>query len=119
MADYRVISSDNHVFEPVDLWTSRAESRFRDRVPHVVREDDGDWWYCDDQRVIGLAAGAQVGMRFEEPEKLTLTTTVEELRPGGYIPEEHVKDMDIDGIDVSIVYRLPYRRPFAVQRAGW
>ena len=28
----------------------------------------------------------------------------EEVRPGGYIPEEHVKDMDIDGIDVSIVY---------------
>ena len=26
------------------------------------------------------------------------------MRPGGYIPEEHVKDMDIDGIDVSIVY---------------
>ena len=24
--------------------------------------------------------------------------------PGGYIPEEHVKDMDVDGIDVSIVY---------------
>ena len=24
MADYRVISSDNHVIEPVDLWTSRA-----------------------------------------------------------------------------------------------
>ena len=104
MADYRVISSDNHVFEPVDLWTSRAEPKFKDRVPHVVREDDGDWWYCDDQRVVGLAAGAQVGMRFEEPEKLTFTATVEELRPGGYIPEEHVKDMDIDGVDVSIVY---------------
>ena len=26
------------------------------------------------------------------------------MRPGGYIPEEHIKDMDIDGIDVSIVY---------------
>ena len=28
----------------------------------------------------------------------------ENVRPGGYIPEEHVKDMDIDGIDMSIIY---------------
>jgi predicted TIM-barrel fold metal-dependent hydrolase len=29
---------------------------------------------------------------------------LKEVRPGGYVPEEHVKDMDLDGIDVSIVY---------------
>ena len=31
MANYRVISSDNHVFEPPDLWTSRAKPVFKDR----------------------------------------------------------------------------------------
>ena len=36
MSSYRVISSDNHVFEPTDLWTSRGESKFKDRLPHVV-----------------------------------------------------------------------------------
>ena len=50
---YRIISSDNHVFEPADLWTTRAESKFRDRAPRVAREEDGDWWYCDNHRVIG------------------------------------------------------------------
>ena len=54
--------------------------------------------------MIGTSVASQTGMRFEEPEKLTMTSTYEEVRPGGYIPEEHVKDMDIDGIDVSIVY---------------
>ena len=24
MANYRIVSSDNHVIEPADLWTSRA-----------------------------------------------------------------------------------------------
>ena len=28
----------------------------------------------------------------------------ENVRPGGYIPEEQIKDMDLDGIDVSILY---------------
>ena len=104
MADYRVISSDNHVHEPPDLWISRAESKFKDRVPKLVRQEDGDWWYCDNHRVIGLGAGSQTGMRFEEPENLVITSTQDDVRPGGYIPEEHVKDMDIDGVDVSIIY---------------
>ena len=51
-----------------------------------------------------VSAGTQVGFRFEEPEKLSMQARIEEVRPGGYIPEEHIKDMDIDGIDVSIVY---------------
>ena len=104
MSGYRVISSDNHVFEPGDLWTSRAESKFKDRMPHVERLEDGDWWIYDGQKHNPISSGTQAGLRFEEPEKLSFEAQVEELRPGGYIPEEHVKDMDIDGIDVSIVY---------------
>ena len=38
MANYRVISSDNHVFEPPDLWTSRAQPSFVDRVPRETKE---------------------------------------------------------------------------------
>ncbi len=109
MANYRIISSDNHVFEPVDLWTSRAATQFKDRVPHIERDTTGpgagsDFWYCDGQRVIGLSPGSDTGRRFEDPEMKSQTHTVEDIRPGGYIPEEHVKDMDLDGVDVSIVY---------------
>ena len=42
MSDYRVISSDNHVFEPPDLWTSRVSTKFKDRAPHLVSKEDGD-----------------------------------------------------------------------------
>ena len=116
MAGYRVVSADDHVMEPGDLWTSRAESKFRDRVPSVVRMEDGaDWWVCDGHRLFSVQAGTQTGVRFEEPEKLRRTDTIENVRPGGYIPEEHIKDMDIDGIEVSILYPtaglLPFRIP--------
>ena len=104
MPGYRIISSDNHIFEPADLWTTRAEPQFRDRAPRIVREADGDWWYCDNHRVIGMGAGAQTGMRFGQSDQLRRTTTFEHVRPGGYIPAEHVKDMDTDGVEVSIVY---------------
>ncbi len=104
MSSYRVISSDNHVVEPGDLWTSRAEPKFKDRAPHIKRLEEGDWWFCDGLKIGAAGTGSQVGVRFEEPETLSIQHRIEEARPGGYIPEDHVKDMDIDGIDVSIVY---------------
>ena len=106
MVGCRVISADDHVIEPPDLWTSRADAKFKDRIPQIVREESGaDWWYCDGYKVVSVESGTQVGVRFQAPEKLTINSgTFDEVRPGAYIPDEHIKDMEIDGIDVSIVY---------------
>ena len=104
MSTYKVISSDSHVFEPADLWTSRIEPRFRNRCPRIMRTDRGDFWYSDGKAGSGVGPGAQVGFRFDDPDKLSHVDVQENVRPGGYIPEEHVKDMDLDGIDVDILY---------------
>ena len=104
MSSYRLISSDSHVIEPSDLWTSRIETKFRDRAPHIESLEEGDWWFCDGRKATSLASGTQVGVRFDDPSKLSLDFRYEDVRLGGYIPEEHVKDMDIDGVDVDIVY---------------
>ena len=119
MASYRVVSSDSHIFEPADLWTSRVEPKFKDRAPRMVHreEDASDWWVCEGLLGTGTASGGggQAGRRFEEPENLGLAGPADEIRPGGYIPEEHVTDMDADGIDVGIIYPtqslLLYRVP--------
>ena len=104
MADYKIISSDNHVFEPLDLWTSRTEPKFKGRMPHLERVEDGDWWFCDGAKICGTSAGTQAGVRFEDQTQLQRTRPVEEIRPGGWIPEEHVKDMEEDGVYGSIIY---------------
>ena len=104
MTSYRVISADSHVFEPPELWTERIEPRYRERAPHVVLLDDGYWWVYEGRMEVGLGSGAQAGRRFEAPEKMTHGDIPENLHPGGYIPEEHVKDMDVDGLAVSILY---------------
>ena len=104
MGSYRVISSDSHVVEPQDLWTSRMPSRFGDRAPHIVSLEDADWWFCDGRKVMSLGIGSQAGLRFEAPEKLRNERRYEEVRPGAYIPDEHVKDNDADGVDVSVIY---------------
>ena len=89
MGNYTVISSDSHVFEPPDLWTSRTEPKFKDRAPHVIHrsEDDTDWWVCEGMKgVSGGSGGSQAGKRFDAPETLTMADKMENVRPGGYIP---------------------------------
>ncbi len=105
MPRYKVMSSDSHIVEPAELWTSRADAKFRDRVPHIIRDQDGyDWWYTDTERSVGLQPGAQAGVRFDDPGKLEARDVLENVRPGAYDPVEHVKDMDFDGVDVGIIY---------------
>ena len=105
MPSYRVISSDSHVTEPEDTWTGRVESKYQDRVPRYERSEEHLGWVCDGKKLGAGGASKDVGLRFEAPEKLALGgTTIEEARLGGFIPEEHVKDMDIDGIDIGLLY---------------
>jgi len=47
MQKYKVISSDDHIVEPLHLWTSRLDAKFRDRAPQVIPEEGDDWWYCE------------------------------------------------------------------------
>ncbi len=104
MQKHKVISSDDHIFEPLDLWTTRLDKKFRDRAPRVIPHEDGDWWYCEGIKVQTAAAAAQAGLRFDDPDRLSFQDKVENIRPGAYIPEEHIKDMDADGIDMGLVY---------------
>ncbi len=104
MADFKIISADDHVFEPPDLFTSRMDDKYRDRAPRVVRSDGADWWVCGDRRLMNVTTGSQPGVRLEDPRELTLKDTYENVRPGGYDPDERLKDMDTDGVEVSINY---------------
>ena len=104
MGGYRVISSDSHVFEPPDLWTSRIDPEYRDRCPRVMDTERGPMWAVEGRKQQGFGQGTEPGKRFDEPEKMDAFGEWEDVRPGGYDPVEAVKDLDIDGVDVSVTY---------------
>ena len=99
-----ILSSDSHVIEPPDLWTTRIEPRFRERAPRVVQEEDGDWWFVDGIRTNSFQGGVQAGKRFERPDQLRHAGRFADVRPGGYRPAEHIKDNEADGIYDSVLY---------------
>jgi predicted TIM-barrel fold metal-dependent hydrolase len=99
----RVISADCHVNEPPWVF-DRVPAPLRDRVPRLLRgADGGDGWSFDGRppkRTYGVEAMA--GRAQDQHRKSGLT--FEEILPGNYDGAAHVTDMDLDGIDVSVVY---------------
>jgi predicted TIM-barrel fold metal-dependent hydrolase len=100
----RMLSSDTHIIEPPDLWTSRIEPAFGDRAPRVERVDETDWWIVGGRRTLSFAGGAQTGDRFEKPLELRTGARFEQVRPGGYLPEEHLRDSERDSVAGSVLY---------------
>ena len=38
-APYRILSSDSHIVEPPDMYSTRVDKRFRDRAPKIERRE--------------------------------------------------------------------------------
>ena len=76
MDGIKIISSDDHVFEPPDLWTSRLGDKYGDRTPHVARLEDGyDWWVSGDRSMLPMSSGGtQPGVRQDAPDRQGLKT---------------------------------------------
>ena len=84
-----LISSDSHVVEPPDLWSSNTDD---DRLRHVVREADGDWWYIDGRKTMSFL-GIQPGMRFEHgPGKLRTSGRFDEVCAAAYDPTAYLTE---------------------------
>jgi predicted TIM-barrel fold metal-dependent hydrolase len=97
-----IISVDDHAFEPHDVFTSRVEARFRDRVPRVVEEDSFPHWLINGElfpfTVADGSVGRPIGRSLAGPQRL------EDYRAGVYNLTERVKDMDLCGIWASLCF---------------
>jgi len=105
MVSFPVLSSDSHVFEPPDLWTTRIEKRFRDRAPRMQRVDGVDEIVVEaDQVLAGIGLISNAGARFEAPETISGRGRFEDVPRGGYDPEQHLADMRLDGVAGEVLY---------------
>ncbi len=92
-----LISVDDHIIEPPDLFDAHLPERFKADAPRIVRRDDGaDVWRFGEVEVPNVALNAVAGRPKEEygvePQSL------EEIRPGCFIVDERVKDMNACGV---------------------
>ncbi len=97
-------SADSHVIEPPDLWSSRIERKYRHRAPRLVSSETGDWWFVDGLRTMSVTGGTEIGVRFEQPEKLRRESRFAEVVKGAYDTAARLKDMEQDGVAGEVVY---------------
>jgi predicted TIM-barrel fold metal-dependent hydrolase len=101
--DMILISVDDHIVEPPDMFKNHLSKRFMDDAPVLVHNPDGsDMWKFRDTVIPNVALNAVAGRPKEEyglePQGL------DEIRPGCYNVDERVKDMNAGGILGSICF---------------
>jgi predicted TIM-barrel fold metal-dependent hydrolase len=96
-----IISIDDHVQEPPDLWTSRVPKKFADRAPRLIADNGTQAWVADGQVLLNgnvSDSGALQGDRNASPQ------TWDEVPSAAYSPADRLKVMDAGGIDRSVLY---------------
>jgi len=117
-----MISVDDHVMEPKDLWQRELPASLRDQAPRVVREkvklafvgghygfergaEDGQWcdiWLYEDLVVPTGLLHAPAGI--PRSEQRNVAAVYEDFRPGTYDQAERLADMDVNHCDAAINY---------------
>ena len=98
---YTIISVDDHLVEPPDMFEGRLSSKFQSRAPRVVTNENGhEVWEFEGQRFtqVGMnaVAGRSKSMKNLEPTKFS------DMRKGCWDINERVRDMDINGVWASM-----------------
>jgi predicted TIM-barrel fold metal-dependent hydrolase len=94
--DMILISVDDHIAEPADMFDQHVPTKFRDQAPRVVDLPDGSQqWYYGDIAGRNLGLNAVAG---KPPEMFNVNPTrYEDMRPGCYDVDERVRDMSAGG----------------------
>ena len=99
--DLTLISVDDHIIEPPNLFDAHLPERYKADAPRIVRRADGaDVWRFGEVEVPNVALNAVAGRPKEEygvePQSL------DEIRPGCYQVDERIKDMNACGLLASM-----------------
>ncbi|MCB0996940.1 MAG: amidohydrolase, partial [Acidimicrobiales bacterium] len=118
----RIVSVDDHVIEPHDVWQDRLPRHLRDRGPRLVRErvsldytggvysfrrddPDGEWcdvWLYDDLAYPTSRLMAAAG--FDRSEVTNRAVTYDDMRKGCWDQAARLADMDANHVEASLCF---------------
>jgi len=112
--DYKIISADGHMdlfYLPPDTFTSRAPTRLKDRVPHVVDIKEKPMWVGDG----AVMGGYQAWMGRGGTTAFSDTSyRGQRMSDAGWDPTHpsnpklRLGDLDIDGIEAEVIYGIRF-----------
>jgi predicted TIM-barrel fold metal-dependent hydrolase len=102
--DMILVSIDDHMIEPPDMFRRHVPAKWAEEAPRVVRNDAGvdEWVFQGERTATPFGMAATVGWPPEEwgfnPGAYT------ELRPGCFDVHERVRDMNVNGVLASMCF---------------
>ncbi len=128
----KIISVDDHVIEPPNVWQDRLPERFKEAGPRSIRQKgvmnfvggvfsfepdesgmEGDWWEFEGNQYPLTRLEAAAG--FERDEVKVLPITYDEMRHGCWDRDERLADMDVNWTEASMSFPSSFVR-FCGQR---
>ena len=121
----KIISVDDHIIEPPNVWQDRIPKKYLDVGPRIVRApvkelgfiggkfwaepgqpgdpgDPVDWWFYEDLRRPLTRLDSAVGV---DRDQVTLKgITYDDMRPGSYQLKSRLEDMDDNWIEASLCF---------------
>jgi predicted TIM-barrel fold metal-dependent hydrolase len=98
-----IISVDDHLIEPPDLFDGRVPTGLSERAPRIIEDADGSqYWLYEGRRYPNIGLNAVIGRPREawsmEPARF------EDMRPGCFDIRARIADMDINGVWASLCF---------------
>lgn len=103
LEDMILVSVDDHVVEPPDMWEGVLTPEWQSKAPRLVSKPDGtDVWIFGDAQIPNIGLNAVSG---RPPEEYGMEpTALSQLRAGHYDIHERVRDMSASGILGSMCF---------------
>ncbi len=101
--DLILVSIDDHVVEPADMFERHVPAKWADRAPKVVTGDDGIEKWVFEGETAGMM-GLNAVVTWPKEEWGFDPVGFAEMRPGAYDIHERVRDMNRNGILSSMCF---------------
>jgi len=88
---FYMVSTDGHVQEPSDLWSTRMDAKYKDRLPGMTVRDGKKFQKTEGFRPLRIR-----NIEFAGEDLLR--------NRSGYTPEERIEDLAADGVDAEILF---------------
>jgi predicted TIM-barrel fold metal-dependent hydrolase len=95
--DLILISIDDHVIEPPDMFEGHVPAKYRDLAPKSIMDENGyeKWWF---QGQVSGSGSLNAVVGWPNEEWGMNPSTFAEMRPGSYDIHQRVRDMNRNGI---------------------
>jgi predicted TIM-barrel fold metal-dependent hydrolase len=102
MDDMVLVSVDDHMVEPPDMFERHVSAKYRDRAPRIEERQGAQVWVFEGKVTHNIGLAATVGRPREElglePNRF------EQMRAGCYDVHARVRDMDANGTFASMCF---------------